>query len=50
MEDIDTLAKHALQDTATQTNIVRPTLEDVKTIIAKTYYEGIVLKKVKENG
>lgn len=50
MEDIDTLAKHALLDTATQTNIVRPTLEDVKTIIAKTYYEGLVLKKVKENG
>ena len=50
MEDIDTLAKHALQDTATQTNIVRPTLEDVKTIIAKTYYEGLILKKVKENG
>ena len=25
-------------------------LEDLKTIIAKIYYEGIVLKKVKENG
>ena len=37
MEDIDTLAKHALLDTATQTNIVRPTVEVVKTIIAKTY-------------
>ena len=50
MEDIDTLAKHALQDTAARTNIVRATLEDVKTIIAKTYYEGIVMKKVNANG
>lgn len=50
MDDIDILAKHALQDTATQTNIVRPTLEDVKTVIAKTYYEGIVLKKVSKDG
>lgn len=50
MEDIDVLAKNALADTATQTNIVRPTVEDVKTILAKTYYEGIVLKKVKPNG
>ena len=50
MEDIDTLAKHALQDTAAKTNIVRATLEDVKTIIAKTYYEGIVMKKVNANG
>lgn len=50
MADIDTIAEHALQDTATQTNVVRPTREDVKTIIAKTYYEGILLKKVKENG
>ena len=50
MDDIDTLAAHALQDTATQTNIVRPTLEDVKTIIAKTYYEGIIMKQVKVNG
>ena len=50
MDDIDTLASHALQDTATQTNIVRPTLEDVKTIIAKTYYEGIIMKQVKGNG
>ena len=50
MEDIDTLAKHALLDTATQTNIVRPTLDDVKTILAKTYYEGIIEKKVNANG
>ena len=50
MEDIDTLAKHALQDTAAKTNIVRATVEDVKTIIAKTYYEGIVMKKVNANG
>lgn len=50
MEDIDTLAKHALLDTATQTNIVRPTAEDVKTIIAKTYYEGIIKKRVSANG
>ena len=50
MEDIDTLAKHALLDTATQTNIVRPTVEDVKTIIAKTYYEGIIKKQVSANG
>lgn len=50
MEDIDTLAKHALLDTATQTNIVRPTVEDVKTIIAKTYYEGIIKKRVSANG
>ncbi|MBE6984743.1 MAG: iron-containing alcohol dehydrogenase [Ruminococcaceae bacterium] len=50
MADIDTIAEHALQDTATQTNVVRPTRDDVKTIIAKTYYEGILLKKVKENG
>lgn len=50
MEDVDTLAKNALADTATQTNIVRPTLEDVKTILAKTYYEGIMMKKVKEHG
>ena len=50
MADIDTIAEHALLDTATQTNVVRPTRDDVKTIIAKTYYEGILLKKVKENG
>ena len=48
MEDIDVLAEHALEDTATQTNIVRPTLDDVKTILAKTYYEGIVLKTVQK--
>ena len=35
-------------DTATQTNIVRPTLDDVKTILATTYYEGIVLKTVQK--
>lgn len=50
MKDIDVLADHALQDTATQTNVVRPTREDVKTIIAKTYYEGIVKKQVTSNG
>ena len=50
MEDVDVLAKHALADTATETNIVRPTLEDVKTILAKTYYEGVLLKKVNANG
>ena len=50
MEDIDTLAKNALLDTAAQTNIVRATLDDVKTIIAKTYYEGVVMKKVNANG
>ena len=44
----DVLAEHALEDTATQTNIVRPTLDDVKTILAKTYYEGIVLKTVQK--
>ena len=50
MEDVDTLARNALKDTATKTNIVRPTVEDVKTILAKTYYEGIVMKKVTEHG
>lgn len=50
MEDIETLARHALKDNATKTNIVRPTVEDVKTILAKTYYEGIVIKKVNGNG
>ena len=50
MEDIDVLARHTLKDTATKTNIVRPTVEDVKTILAKTYYEGIVMKKVTEHG
>ena len=50
MEDVDVLANHALADTATETNIVRPTLEDVKTILAKTYYEGVLLKKVNANG
>lgn len=50
MKDVDILAEHALQDTATMTNVVRPTLEDVKTIIAKTYYEGVIEKKVKGNG
>lgn len=50
MKDIDYLAEHALLDTATQTNVVRPTRDDIKTIIAKTYYEGIIKKQVKENG
>ncbi len=50
MEDIDVLAENALKDTATATNTVRPTLDDVKTIIAKTYYEGLVLKKVQNDG
>ena len=50
MEDIDVLAENALKDTATLTNTVRPTLDDVKTIIAKTYYEGLITKKVQENG
>ncbi len=50
MNDIDVIAEHALQDTSTLTNVVRPTRDDVKTIIAKTYYEGLLLKKVKENG
>ena len=50
MEDVDTLARNALKDTATKTNIVRPTMEDVKTILAKTYYEGIVMKKVTDHG
>jgi alcohol dehydrogenase class IV len=50
MNDIDVIAEHALQDTSTLTNVVRPTSEDVKTIIAKTYYEGVLLKKVNENG
>lgn len=48
MDDLDVLAEHALLDTATATNIVRPTLDDVKTILAKTYYEGIVLKKIQK--
>lgn len=50
MKDIDIIAEHALLDTATMTNVVRPTKEDVKTIIAKTYYEGIVMKKVNADG
>ncbi len=50
MKDIDVIAEHALLDTATLTNVVRPTKEDVKTIIAKTYYEGIVMKKVNVDG
>ncbi|MBE6926995.1 MAG: iron-containing alcohol dehydrogenase [Ruminococcaceae bacterium] len=50
MKDIDVIAEHALQDTATATNAVRPTREDVKTIIAKTYYEGLLMKKVKTDG
>lgn len=50
MKDIDIIAEHALLDTATLTNVVRPTKEDVKTIIAKTYYEGIVMKKVNVDG
>ncbi len=50
MNDIDIIAEHALQDTATATNVVRPTREDVKTIIAKTYYEGILMKKVNADG
>lgn len=50
MDDIDVLAKHALADTATETNIVRPTLEDIKIILTKTYYEGVLLKKVKADG
>jgi alcohol dehydrogenase class IV len=50
MEDVDILAENALKDTATATNTVRPTLDDIKTIIAKTYYEGLLLKKVNENG
>ncbi|MBQ3356322.1 MAG: iron-containing alcohol dehydrogenase [Oscillospiraceae bacterium] len=50
MNDIDVLAEHALADTATLTNIVRPTLDDVKTILAKTYFEGIIMKKVNANG
>lgn len=50
MKDIDIIAEHALLDTATLTNVVRPTKEDVKTIIAKTYYEGIVMKKVNADG
>lgn len=48
MDDVDTLARNALADTATATNIVRPTLEDVKTILAKTYYEGIILEKMQK--
>ena len=50
MNDIDIIAEHALQDTSALTNVVRATRDDVKTIIAKTYYEGLLLKKVKENG
>lgn len=50
MNDIDIIAEHALQDTSTLTNVVRPTRDDVKTIIAKTYYEGLLLKKVKTDG
>ena len=50
MKDIDIIAEHALQDTSTLTNVVRPTREDVKTIIAKTYYEGVVMKKVNADG
>ncbi len=50
LKDIDVLAEHALEDTSTLTNVVRPTRDDVKTIIAKTYYEGIVKKQVVKNG
>ncbi len=50
MKDIDVLAEHALEDTSTLTNVVRPTRDDIKTIIAKTYYEGIVKKQVVKNG
>ncbi len=50
MKDIDEIAAHALEDTSTLTNVVRPTRDDVKTIIAKTYYEGIVKKQVMQNG
>lgn len=50
MKDIDIIAENALKDTATATNAVRPTLEDVKVIIAKTYYEGLLMKKVNDNG
>ncbi len=50
MNDIDIIAEHALQDTSTLTNVVRPTRDDVKTIIAKTYYEGVLMKKVNADG
>ena len=54
MKDLDTIAENALKDTATATNAVRPTLDDVKIIITKTYYEGLLLKemaqKEKNNG
>lgn len=50
MKDISVIAEHAMEDTATQTNVVRPTRDDVETIIAKTYYEGIIKKQVMNNG
>lgn len=50
MKDISVIAEHALADTATETNVVRPTQNDVETIIAKTYYEGIIKKQVMNNG
>lgn len=46
MDDLDILADHTLKDTATATNIVQPTAEDIKTILAKTYFEGLVLQTI----
>lgn len=46
MKDLDIIAENALKDTATATNTVRPTLDDVKIIITKTYYEGLIMKGI----
>ena len=46
MKDLDIIAENSLKDTATATNAVRPTLEDIKIIITKTYYEGLIMKGI----
>ncbi|MDR0889027.1 MAG: iron-containing alcohol dehydrogenase [Oscillospiraceae bacterium] len=48
MDDLDILAEHTLLDTATATNIVTPTADEVKTILAKTYFEGLVLQTLQQ--
>ena len=50
MKDLDIIAENSLKDTATATNAVRPTLDDVKIIITKTYYEGKLLKEMAQKG
>lgn len=49
LEDVEILSANALKDTATATNLVMPTQEEIAKILIRAYMEGVVTDKVRSD-